>query len=138
MHRRGILVLPGGDYGFAWTPHGTYARDLAHFVDLLGFTPMEAILAATAGVAKLFMREHELGKIREGFYADCILVDGDPLRDIKCLQDHDRLSVIVINGRVHKAGRMEYVPPPVMGQDGNAHPIVPDFPEVKREMQKNY
>ncbi|KAH0431849.1 isoaspartyl dipeptidase-like protein [Colletotrichum camelliae] len=28
MHRRGIVILPGGDYGFAWTPHGTYARDL--------------------------------------------------------------------------------------------------------------
>ena len=28
MHRRGIKLLPGGDYGFAWTPHGTYARDL--------------------------------------------------------------------------------------------------------------
>jgi hypothetical protein len=38
MHRSGILVLPGGDYGFAWTPHGTYARDLEHFVELLGFT----------------------------------------------------------------------------------------------------
>ena len=48
MHRRGIKVLPGGDYGFAWTPHGTYARDLEHFVELLGFTPMEAIISATA------------------------------------------------------------------------------------------
>ena len=48
MHRRGIKVLPGGDYGFAWTPHGTYARDLQHFVELLGFTPMEAIISATA------------------------------------------------------------------------------------------
>ena len=48
MHRRGIRVLPGGDYGFAWTPHGTYARDLQHFVERLGFTPMEAILSATA------------------------------------------------------------------------------------------
>ncbi|TVY90382.1 Uncharacterized protein LAWI1_G002388 [Lachnellula willkommii] len=138
MHRRGIPILPGGDYGFAWTPHGTYARDLEHFVALLGFTPMEAIIAATAGVAKLFMREHELGRIQEGFYADCILVDGDPLEDIAVLQDHDRLSVIVLNGRVHKAGRKEYIAPPVAGQDGNSHPIVPDFPEVKKEMQKNY
>ncbi len=40
MHRRGIRILPGGgDYGFAWTPHGTYARDLQHFVELLDFTP---------------------------------------------------------------------------------------------------
>jgi len=124
MHRRGIVVLPGGDYGFAWTP--------------LGFTPMEAIIAATAGVAKLFMREHELGRIQEGYYGDCILVDGDPLEDIKVLQDHDKLNVIVINGRVHKAGRKEYVPPPVAGQDDDRHPIVPDFPEVKKQMQKNY
>ncbi|KAF5872552.1 putative isoaspartyl dipeptidase protein [Botrytis fragariae] len=102
MHKRGIVVLPGGDYGFAWTPHGTYARDLAHFVNLLGFTPMEAIIAATAGVAKLFMREHELGKIQEEFYADCILVDGNPLEDITILQDQEKLNVIVINGRVHK------------------------------------
>ncbi|KAH6696664.1 isoaspartyl dipeptidase-like protein [Leptodontidium sp. MPI-SDFR-AT-0119] len=138
MHKRGITVLPGGDYGFAWTPHGTYARDLDHFVKLLGFTPMESLIAATAGVAKLFMRENELGKIQEGFYGDCILVDGNPLEDITVLQDHDKLNVIVINGRVHKAGRKEYIAPPVAGQDSNSYPIVPDFPEVKKEMQKNY
>ncbi|EEP75996.1 conserved hypothetical protein [Uncinocarpus reesii 1704] len=109
MHERGIVVLPGGDYGFAWTPHGTYARDLEHFQNLLGFTAHESIIAATAGVAKLFMRESELGKILPGYYADCILVDGNPLEDISILQDHDRLSVIVINGRVHKAGVQEYV-----------------------------
>ncbi|RDW63336.1 hypothetical protein BP6252_10881 [Coleophoma cylindrospora] len=137
MHRRGIVVLPGGDYGFAWTPHGTYARDLAHFVNLLDFTPMEAIIAATAGVAKLFMREHELGKISTGFYADCILVDGDPLKNIEVLQDHEKLNVIVINGRVHKASRREYLPLPVTGQDSNHHVIVPDYPKVAVEMQKN-
>ena len=138
MHRRGIVVLPGGDYGFAWTPHGTYARDLDHFVKLLGFTRMESLIAATSGVAKLMMRENELGKIQEGFYDDCILVDGNPLEDITVLQDLDKLNVIVINGRVHKAGRTEYVAPPVAGQDENAHIIVPDFPEVKKEMQKIY
>lgn len=64
---------------------------------------MESILAATAGVAKLFMREHELGKILPGFLADCILVDGDPLRDVAILQDRSKLSAIMINGRFHKA-----------------------------------
>ncbi|KAF4820312.1 hypothetical protein CGCTS75_v011272 [Colletotrichum tropicale] len=108
MHRRGIVILPGGDYGFAWTPPGTYARDLEHFVNFLGFTPHESIIAATAGVAALFMRSHELGRVRPGFLADCILVDGDPLEDISILQDHSRLNIIVINGRVHKAGSFEY------------------------------
>ncbi|KAM3077809.1 hypothetical protein ACMFMG_007131 [Clarireedia jacksonii] len=126
MHQRGIVVLPGGDYGFAWTPHGTYARDLDHFVKYLGFSPMESVIAATAGVAKLFMREHELGKIKPGFYADCILVDGNPLEDLTILENHDKLNIIVINGRVHKGGQQQYVSPPVAGQNGNVHPIVPD------------
>lgn len=53
---------------------------------LLDFTPMETLVASTAGVAKLFMREDELGKIKPGYYADCILVDGDPIKDITVLQ----------------------------------------------------
>lgn len=47
MHKRGIRVLPGGDYGFAWTPHGTNARDLEYFVNMVGMTPMEAVVSAT-------------------------------------------------------------------------------------------
>jgi hypothetical protein len=91
-------------------------------------------------VAKVFMRSNELGKILPGYYADCILVDGNPLDDIKVLQDHDKLNVIIINGRVHKAKYREYRAPPVMGADDNKHPIVPDFdfPEVKKQMQKQY
>ncbi|KAK0324000.1 hypothetical protein LTR82_005121 [Friedmanniomyces endolithicus] len=117
MHKRGITVLPGGDYGFAWTPHGTYARDLELFVTMLDFTPMESLVAATAGVAKLFMRENELGYLKPGYFADCILVNGNPLDDIKILQDHSALDVIMINGRVHKASYMEFVksdPQPIM------------------------
>ncbi|CAG8411713.1 unnamed protein product [Penicillium salamii] len=107
MHQRGIVVLPGGDYGFAWTPHGTYARDLAHFVDRFGFTPHESIIAATYGMARLFMRSHEMGQIKEGNLADCLVVNGNPLQDISILQQHDRLDIIMINGRVHKASIKE-------------------------------
>jgi hypothetical protein len=55
------------------------------------------------------MREDELGKIQQGFLADCILVDGNPLEDITVLQDHDKLSVIMINGRIHKANYKEFL-----------------------------
>ncbi|RSL63668.1 hypothetical protein CEP51_013271 [Fusarium floridanum] len=139
MHRRGIVVLPGGDYGFAWTPHGTYARDLEHFVKMLGFTPHESIVAAIAGVAALMMRGHELGKIQPGYYADCILVDGDPLEDISILQDHDKLNVIIMNGRVHKAGRKEYIRD-MSGSlsTGIPHHLTEDFPEKRPAMQKSY
>ncbi|KAK7051964.1 amidohydrolase [Favolaschia claudopus] len=101
MHRRGIKILPGGDYGFAWTPHGTY-RDLEHFVKLLEMTPMEAILSATALGGELMLHPHELGKVVPGAYADLILVNGDPLQDISLLSHKENLDVILMNGRVHK------------------------------------
>jgi imidazolonepropionase-like amidohydrolase len=103
MRKRGIRVLPGGDYGFAWNPHGTYARDLLLFVDLLGFTPMETLVAATKLGGEIMGRGHELGQIKPGFLADLLLVDGDPLTDVKRLQNLDALLLIMQDGRLHKA-----------------------------------
>ncbi|KAF8119337.1 hypothetical protein EV363DRAFT_1386201 [Boletus edulis] len=103
MKRRGIKVLPGGDYGFAWTPHGSY-QDLELFVNLLGYTPMEAILSATALGGEVMLHPHELGKVQPGYYADLLLVDGNPLEDISVLTPtNGKLDVIMINGQIHKA-----------------------------------
>lgn len=103
LKRRGVRVLPGGDYGFAWNPHGNNARDLAFFVDLLGFTPMEAIVAATQTGGALMGFPGELGVVREGALADLLLVDGNPLADIGVLQDRVRLQAIMKDGAFHKA-----------------------------------
>jgi len=103
MRKRGIRVLPGGDYGFAWNPHGTYARDLALFVDVLGFTPMETLVAATRLGGEIMGRGHELGQVKPGFLADLLLVDGDPVADIERLQDRDALRAIMKDGRLHKS-----------------------------------
>ncbi|MEO0425180.1 MAG: amidohydrolase family protein [Pseudomonadota bacterium] len=102
MHRRGIRVLPGGDYGFAWTPHGTNARDLQYFVELVGMTPMEAIVSATQLGGQIMGKPDELGLVREGYLADLLLVDGNPVEDITVLQDHDRLKVIMKDGALVK------------------------------------
>lgn len=103
MHKRGIRVLIGGDYGFAWTPHGTNAKDLEYFVDMLGFTPMEAIQAGTKYGGQIMGMPNELGQIREGYLADLLLVDGDPLSDVRILQDQKRLVAIMKDGKFHKA-----------------------------------
>jgi imidazolonepropionase-like amidohydrolase len=103
MRKRGIRVLPGGDYGFAWNPHGTYARDLLLFVDVLGFTPMETLIAATRLGGEIMGRGGELGQVRPGYLADLLLVDGDPLADIARLQKPDALRLIMQDGRLHKA-----------------------------------
>lgn len=102
MHKRGIRVLPGGDYGFAWTPYGTFAKDLEYFVDRLEFTPMEALVAATKLGGDIMGRPGELGRIAEGYLADMILIDGDPLDDVTILQDQDNILAIMKDGRFHK------------------------------------
>jgi imidazolonepropionase-like amidohydrolase len=103
MHKRGIRILPGGDYGFAWIKHGTNAKDLEYFVKYLGFTPMEALVAATKYGGEIMLRGDELGQVREGFLADLLLVDGDPVSDIACLQEQRRLLAIMKDGVFHKA-----------------------------------
>ena len=78
MRRRGIRVLPGGDYGIAYDSHGKNARDLEHFINLFGYTPMEAIMAATKLGGEIMLMSDELGQIQEGFLADILLVSSHP------------------------------------------------------------
>jgi len=98
MHRRGIRVLPGGDYGFAWTPHGHNAKDLEYFVEMVGMSPMEAIVSATRLGGAIMRKPNELGQVKPGFLADLILVDGDPVANIKVLQDKGRILAVMKDG----------------------------------------
>ena len=102
MRKRGIRIVPGGDYGFAWTPHGTNAKDLEYFVDLIGMSPMEAIVSATSLGGQIMGMPDELGLLKEGYLADLLLVDGDPSADITVLQDTSKLEVIMKNGALYK------------------------------------
>ncbi|MCG8691565.1 MAG: amidohydrolase family protein [Minwuiales bacterium] len=102
LKKRGVRVLPGGDYGFAWNPVGNNARDLEHFVNYLEFTPMEAIVAATKLGGEIMMMGGELGMVKEGYLADLLLVAGNPARNVAILQDRDNLLAIMKDGAFHK------------------------------------
>ncbi len=103
MHKRGVRVLPGGDYGFAWAPHGANATDLQYFVKHCGMTPMDALLSATRYGGQIMLMGNELGEVKEGYLADLLLVDGDPLADLSILLDKTRLLAIMKDGVFHKA-----------------------------------
>ena len=106
MHRRGIRVLPGGDYGFAWTPQGTNAKDLETFVELLGFSPMEAIVSTTKFGGQIMGMGNELGMVKSGYLADLLLVDGDPIANIRILQEKTRLLAIMKDGKFYKVPKV--------------------------------
>ncbi len=95
----------GGDYGFAWNPHGDYARELSFFVNYVGFSPMEVLTCATRNGAKILGCLNELGTVEPGKLADILIVDGDPIADIRILEDRSRF-IAVLQGGLVKAGQL--------------------------------
>ena len=104
MRKRGIRHVIGGDFGFAWSKQGTNARDLKFFVDYFGYTPAESLLCGTRnGGALMTMGSSEkLGEVREGYLADLLLVDGDPLADLSTLLNPRHLAFIMKDGQIYK------------------------------------
>ena len=95
----------GGDYGFAWNPHGDYARELSFFVNYVGIDPHIVLKCATRTGAEILGRAQELGTLEAGKLADVLVVDGDPLRSITILEDRTRF-IAVMQGGIVKAGRL--------------------------------
>jgi imidazolonepropionase-like amidohydrolase len=100
MKKRGIRVLPGGDYGFAYNPHGRNARDISLFVDMFGYSPSEALVAATRHGGELMGLD--VGEIAAGKLADILLVDGDPTTDVRVLENKHNLAAIMKGGQFYK------------------------------------
>jgi imidazolonepropionase-like amidohydrolase len=97
MHRAGIPFLAGTD-----TPPGVYIfpgfslhEELQRFV-AAGFTPMEALQTATLNPAKFLGMQDRLGTIEEGKLADMVLLDANPLEDIRNTQ---KIAAVIVNGR---------------------------------------
>lgn len=95
----------GGDFGFAWNPHGDYARELTFFVKYVGLDPMTVLVSATRTGAEIMGREKEIGTIETGKLADILVVEGDVLGDISLLEDRSKF-LAVMQGGVIKAGRL--------------------------------
>ena len=103
--RAGGRLGMGGDYGFAWNPHGEYAKELTFFVQQVGLPVLDVLKAATLTGAQIMGRDHEFGTVAPGKLADLLVVDGDVASDISLLEDRTRFIAVVQGGKI-KAGRL--------------------------------
>jgi imidazolonepropionase-like amidohydrolase len=95
----GVNIAMGTDAGYGPPIHGTNAYELELMVEN-GMRPMQALMAATSTAARLMRIDDKVGTIEEGKLADLVVVDGNPLDDIKILQDKERIALVIKDGTV--------------------------------------
>jgi imidazolonepropionase-like amidohydrolase len=110
MHKArklGIKLLVGTDTGNnTFTRYGElHAKELEIFVKLGGYTPMEAIVAATRDNAYAVGLEGQVGEIAAGKLADVIVLNKDPIADITILQGGQHLTWVIKDGKIVDLGR---------------------------------
>lgn len=96
---RGIPMATGSDSGHSFNPQSMIAVELELMVRT-GFTPMQAIQAATSVAARAIGMADQVGRLQPGMYADMLVINGDPLSNIEVLQQAERLE------RVYKGGSL--------------------------------
>lgn len=98
-HRAGVKFVLGTDSGFSVSPYGEWhARELELLMTYAGLSSLEAIQAGTQHGALMLGLDGQVGAIAPGMLADIIVVDGDPVADIRVLQDKRRIETVVRGG----------------------------------------
>ena len=99
MHQAGVPFLAGTDTpGVPYVFPGFSLHDeLALLVAEGGFTPLEALQAATRDPARFLGREKDLGTVEPGKVADLVLLDADPLADI---HNTTKIAAVMVNGKL--------------------------------------
>jgi len=93
----GVRIAYGTDSGIY--PHGLNARQFAYQVRC-GQSPLDAIRSATVGAAELIRWDDRVGRIEPGYLADLIAVDGNPLQDVRLLED---VGFVMKDGAIQRA-----------------------------------
>ena len=104
MHRAGVRLLAGADAPNPYTfPGFSLHEELELFVEA-GLTPLEALRTATLNPAEFLGTEKTLGTIEKGKFADLVLLDANPLEDIK---NTTRIAAVVANGKYLPKSELE-------------------------------
>lgn len=102
-HEAGVIMGCGADFGGdEICPHGLNGLELRLLVEIAGFTPMEAIVAATKTNAEILLCDDKIGTLEPGKLADIIVVNGNPLENIGLLANADHVSVVLQGGIIKK------------------------------------
>jgi imidazolonepropionase-like amidohydrolase len=96
--KAGVKIAMGTDAGTPFNRHGENPFELVHMSEF-GFSAQEVIVSATSRAAELLGLEEKIGTIAPGKLADLLIVEGNPLEDIRVLTDPGRIVAVFKEGR---------------------------------------
>jgi imidazolonepropionase-like amidohydrolase len=98
-YENGVIIATGTDTSGRIVRFGHHAVELELLCDC-GMSPMESIVAATKTASEALDRQDRIGTLEADKLADLLVVDGNPLEDIKVLQDKNKIRMVVKNGDI--------------------------------------
>lgn len=97
MHKSGVGLLAGTDFAVSIIYPGFSLHEELELLVNSGLTPMEALLTATANPARV-LGQHDLGVIKAGNRADSLLLDADPISDIRNTR---KIQAVICRGKMY-------------------------------------
>lgn len=109
MRDNGVRMLAGSDLGGIWVIPGFSLHQEFRELAAIGFTPLQVLQMATLNGAEFLHREDSMGTVEAGKNADLVLLDGNPIADVRNL---DRIAAVVLKGRYFSKAELDALAQP--------------------------
>jgi imidazolonepropionase-like amidohydrolase len=129
MHEAGVPIVVATDLAGRDVLPGFSVHDEIGLLAAAGLTPMEALRAGTSEAARLLNASGTLGTIVPGKAADLVLLDGDPLEDVK---NFGRISAVVLRGKLLERADLDRLLEAAVSAAPAAPPPAPALPSPRR------
>jgi len=97
--KHGVKILAGTDAGMPYVWHGMISQEMIYF-EKYGLTNLEALASATRVAADGLGMKDKIGQIKAGLFADLIMVNGDPTKDLTVLQKKENIVFVMQGGEI--------------------------------------
>ena len=94
----GVRIAMGTDAGTNFNYHGKNSGEIIAYVKHGFMTPMEALQSATQTAAAAIDMDRHLGTLEKGKFADCLVLESNPLEDITVLADPQNIAMVLKGG----------------------------------------
>ncbi len=115
-YQAGVPIALGSDASTPLNFHGENALEL-HWMGQAGMKPMDALVAATLNAARALGWESRIGSIEEGKLADLLVLDADPLEDLRRLAEKKLVRAVFVDGRLAARQPVDSYPKSILAED---------------------